>query len=172
MNNVQWCTRAETVAGKRGNSRRIWPVPRVEECLARSPLSGNVINNIGGGGPFPWWPLQATIPLSRPIAEIFSSSNGLELVAVRKPTCRSRIRIGRLSHRSCGSWLLLIFLPQVRCTIFAIAVVNLSGREYDRNCQTFVEIQLRNYKKNVEDFIDVSYIKQVQYHFKISIIIF
>lgn len=112
--------------GGKGNGRRIWPVPRVEKCL---PPSSNVINNRGGGGPFPWWPLQATTPLSRPIAEIFNSSNGLELVAVRKPTCRSRIRIGRLSYRSCGSWLLLIFLPQVRCMIFAITVLNLSRTE-------------------------------------------
>lgn len=124
MNNVQWCTRAGAGQGKE-TGRGIWPVPRVEECL-RSLPSSNVINNRGRGGPFPWWPLQATTPLPSPIAEIFSSSNGLELVAVRKPTCRSHIRIGRLSHRSCGSWLLLIFLPQVHCTIFAIAVVNLS----------------------------------------------
>lgn len=79
---------------------------------SRSP-DCNVINNRGGGGSFPRWPLQATTPRSRPVAEIFSSSNGLELVAVRRPTCRSRIRVERLPPRSRVSWLLSIFLPQV-----------------------------------------------------------
>lgn len=117
MNNVQWCTGTvgagagkETVEGSLasatsgGQSRPV---------LSLSLSDCNVINNRGGGGPFPWWPLQATTPRSCPIAEIFSSSNGLELVAVHRPTCRSRIRVERLPPRSRVSWLLSIFLPQV-----------------------------------------------------------
>jgi len=99
--------------GGKGNGGRIWPAPQVEEDSLVPLCDCNVINNRGGGGPFPWWPLQATTPRSRLAAEIFSSSNGLELVAVRRPTCRSRIRVERLPPRSRVSWLLSIFLPQV-----------------------------------------------------------
>lgn len=76
-------------SGQRHKWRTASRSPTLSDC--------NVINNRGGGGPFPW-PLQATTPHGRvPSLKYSAVVMAWNSSPSRRPTCRSRIRVERVA---------------------------------------------------------------------------